>query len=82
MNLGLRNAFVQRVRSISWLVIGQQQQQLNSQEKPGHATPVLGVIELDLHTGRATGRRLLQVISNRKKSTLKRLLTQHIVPGL
>ncbi|CAE7234151.1 unnamed protein product [Symbiodinium sp. CCMP2592] len=47
----------------------------------GHDTLVLGMIELDLRTRRATGRCRLQVIPNRKKATLKRHLMQHVVPG-
>ena len=98
--------FVQKIRAILWLVVGQQQQQqlggrdrivavdetffttkkrsrggFRGRETAGHATLVLGMIELDLRTRRATGRCLLQVIPNRTKRTLKRLLTQHIVPG-
>ena len=98
--------FVQKIRAILWLVVGQQQQQqlggrdrivavdetffttkkrsrggFRGRETAGHATLVLGMIELDLHTRRATGRCLLQVIPNRTKRTLKRLLTQRIVPG-
>ena len=47
----------------------------------GHKTIVMGFLELDLATRKATGACVLITIPNRKMSTLKREIERHVLPG-